>query len=170
MATLAHKDPALPPLPCCEQEADWLALLSSLNAGQAHCLLQVARTLCPHDKLPEPVYRRVVLQLDRAWQRAPAALDSVLGLLTRLDRVFPLPFVQLSESYRVSALKSLEASPAFRLVQRGTVRHLYDDLVVWQAFGYEGAAYHLGGYLQRGFDDLDWLPLLPESHAPEAGR
>ena len=48
--------------------------------------------------------------------------------------------------------------PAFRFLQRASVRYLYDDLEVWQAFGYEGASYHLGGFIDRGFDDLDWLP------------
>jgi len=41
------------------------------------------------------------------------------------------------------------------------VRFLYDDVEVWQAFGYEGASAHLGGYVNRGFNDLDWLPDPP---------
>ncbi len=35
---------------------------------------------------------------------------------------------------------------------------LYDDKEVWEILGYEGASYDKGGYLHRGFDDLDWLP------------
>jgi hypothetical protein len=29
---------------------------------------------------------------------------------------------------------------------------------VWDAVGYEGPSVHKGGYVNRGFDDLDWLP------------
>jgi hypothetical protein len=29
---------------------------------------------------------------------------------------------------------------------------------VHELLGYEGPAYEKGGYLHRGFDDLDWLP------------
>jgi hypothetical protein len=29
---------------------------------------------------------------------------------------------------------------------------------VWELVGYEGPSYDRGGYLHRGFDDLDWLP------------
>ena len=35
---------------------------------------------------------------------------------------------------------------------------LYDDREVWELLGYEGPSFDQGGYLNRGFDDLDWLP------------
>ena len=34
---------------------------------------------------------------------------------------------------------------------------LYANPAVWHRFGYEGASSHLGGYIERGFDDLDWI-------------
>ena len=39
-----------------------------------------------------------------------------------------------------------------------TVVALYDDHEVWDLLGYEGSSFEKGGYLHRGFDDLDWLP------------
>ena len=44
------------------------------------------------------------------------------------------------------------------LLQATAVVELYDNPLVWKAFGYEGPSTHLGGYKDRGFDDLDWLP------------
>ena len=35
---------------------------------------------------------------------------------------------------------------------------LYNDKEVWDILGYEGASYDKGGYINRGFNDLDWLP------------
>ena len=29
---------------------------------------------------------------------------------------------------------------------------------LWPKFGYEGSSFEHGGYLHRGFNDLDWLP------------
>ncbi|MFC6494551.1 hypothetical protein [Ancylobacter dichloromethanicus] len=92
---------------------------------------------------------------------SPAAAQSLAEFVDRVDAAMPLPFRDLSESYRVAVLTSLEESAAFRLVQRSAVRFLYDDVEVWQAFGYEGASVHLGGYAARGFNDLDWLPEPP---------
>ena len=35
---------------------------------------------------------------------------------------------------------------------------LYNDSEVWDLLGWEGESFSKGGYLTRGFDDLDWLP------------
>ena len=35
---------------------------------------------------------------------------------------------------------------------------LYNDPETWALLGYEGSSYEHGGYIDRGFDDLDWLP------------
>ncbi len=34
---------------------------------------------------------------------------------------------------------------------------LYNQKELWPIFGYEGASFDKGGYLERGFDDIDWL-------------
>jgi hypothetical protein len=34
---------------------------------------------------------------------------------------------------------------------------IYNNPDVWKILGYEGASAHLGGYLKRGFDDINWL-------------
>ena len=154
----AHKDPTLGVPVSFEIEAEWLASLRALNADQAHATLLVVRTLCPHDRLADPVYRRVVGHLDRALAQSPTLRASVEALLAQLDGALGLPFIQLSESYRVTLLQTAAFHLVFRFLQRVSVRYLYDDLEVWQAFGYEGASYHLGGFVHRGFDDLDWLP------------
>jgi hypothetical protein len=158
VALRAHKDPKLGVPARFEIAAEWLVSLSALNADQAHATLLLVRTLCPHDSLADPVYRRVVGHLDRALAQSPALRTSVEALLAELDGALGLPFIQLSESYRVTLLQKATLHPAFRFLQRASVRYLYDDLEVWQAFGYEGASYHLGGFVERGFDDLDWLP------------
>jgi hypothetical protein len=35
---------------------------------------------------------------------------------------------------------------------------LYNNPDVWPKFGYEGASADKGGYINRGFNDIDWLP------------
>ena len=39
-----------------------------------------------------------------------------------------------------------------------TIEHLYRNREVWQLVGYEGSSVEYGGYIDRGFDDIDWLP------------
>lgn len=54
-----------------------------------------------------------------------------------------------------------EGSEYFNLVRATAVVELYDNPLVWKAFGYDGPSVHLGGYVSRGCDDLDWLPNPP---------
>jgi hypothetical protein len=46
----------------------------------------------------------------------------------------------------------------FEAVRSKAIVTLYDDHEVWSLLGYEGPSFEHGGYLDRGFDDLSWLP------------
>lgn len=159
--SIAHKDPRLPLSPETPDGADWTQALTVLSPEVAETLVAVVHTLCPHDALPDRVYRRVVRHYDRLARTVPAAAASIAQAVGAVDRAMPLPFRERSESYRIAALKAIETTPAFVFLQRTAVRFLYDDVEVWDAFGYEGASVHLGGYVNRGFNDLDWLPEPP---------
>jgi len=115
-------------------------------------VLGVARTMFPHDKLPDEAYEKVVQALDSDADVA-ATLDAGLADLDAEGA-----FLELGPDERLAALQRIESSELFKLVQATAVVELYDNPLVWEAFGYEGASVHLGGYAQRGFDDLAWLP------------
>lgn len=157
----AQKDPALPPPAELPEGPEWVNELTTLSADAGETLFSIIFTLYPHDALPPRVYRRIVLVFDRMAAQSLMTNDLIERAIKALDASSPMRFRDMAESYRVAALKTIEASPGFVLLQRTAVRHIYDDLDVWQAFGYEGASTHLGGYVDRGFDDLDWLPPLP---------
>jgi hypothetical protein len=42
-------------------------------------------------------------------------------------------------------------------VQGDLVVGLYNNQEVWPKFGYEGESASKGGYMNRGFNDIDWL-------------
>jgi hypothetical protein len=44
------------------------------------------------------------------------------------------------------------------------VVEIYSDPQTWKLLGYEGPSFAQGGYVKRGFNDLDWLP-DPEQEA-----
>lgn len=157
----AYKDPKMPAPVELPDGPEWVDVLKVFDAHVAETLVVAARTLYPHQTLPERVYRRTIVAFDDLAARNSAIAQGFAEFVDLIDGATALPFRELSESYRVNALKAIEGTPAFRLIQRSTVRYLYDDLEVWQAFGYEGASVHLGGYVNRGFNDLDWLPEPP---------
>ncbi|HIM47123.1 MAG TPA: hypothetical protein EYM34_12785 [Alphaproteobacteria bacterium] len=119
-------------------------------------LVAMARQLYPHDFLAHAHYARVVEIIDR--EAAPERKALLFAGVTALDGVLDRPFVDLSEDAQVEALKKVEGSPFFEDMRAATVRHLYSNPDVWAHFGYQGPSAHLGGYINRGFDDIPWVP------------
>ena len=126
----------------------------ALNRQEARTLLAVARTLFPHDLLADDYYVKVVAAID-----GKALADAgTLAMLRRGLATLGTKFVLLPESEREKTLRPLEGSQFFILVRSETLNNLYGNPEVWKIFGYEGSSVEHGGYLHRGFDDIDWLP------------
>jgi len=132
------------------------------DAVSEHALtttLRVARVMFPHDMLPDIAYAKVVKALE-------AEVETIEAGVAQLDD--PTPFLEFDEDRQLEVLRGFEGTDYFELVRSTAVVELYDNPLVWKAFGYEGPSAHLGGYLHRGFDDLDWLPDPPIELAQEA--
>jgi hypothetical protein len=67
-------------------------------------------------------------------------------------------FAELSSDEQLGALTKIAGSEFFELVRSTAVVEVYSDERTWQVCGYEGPSFDKGGYINRGFDDLDWLP------------
>ena len=62
------------------------------------------------------------------------------------------------ETDRVALLQRIEQTEFFQKVRGDLVVSLYNQKEVWPKFGYEGSSAEHGGYIKRGFADIDWLP------------
>ena len=60
-------------------------------------------------------------------------------------------------SKQLELLKGLQGSELFAYLHTRTIESLYRNPQVWKLIGYEGSSVEQGGYLHRGFDDIDWL-------------
>jgi hypothetical protein len=135
--------------------ADTEALeFKSIDRRQARLLLGMTRTLFPHDFLPDTQYLKIVSALD---VKAGAAQDIETMIKSSLA-AFPVDFAAMTETRRADYLRGIERSPFFQLVYQETLVGLYGDPYVTTLLGYEGSSVEHGGYLQRGFDDISWLP------------
>jgi hypothetical protein len=136
----------------------WATNLTTIDRPTADVLLRVCRVLYPHDDLSDDYYAACVEGLD-----AKAANDNDLATQLKsgaglLDSSSAGKFLELNEAEQVKALTAIEATPFFQTVRGHMVVALYNDRKVWSHFGYEGPSFPFGGYLERGFDDIDWLP------------
>jgi hypothetical protein len=62
------------------------------------------------------------------------------------------------EDDRVAVLRVVESTPFFAKLRGDLVVSLYNQKAVWTKLGYEGSSADKGGYIERGFGDIDWLP------------
>jgi len=147
------------PLALLAPSRTWAVDLTSLTSAEGATLLAAARTIAPHDKLEDAAYAFVIRALDTA-----AAKDEMLRKQLK-DGVASLGagFASAPESSRVEALRKVESTAFFQNLRVQTLQVLYSTPLAYAYFGYEGEAFSKGGYLQRGFNDLRWLPEVPEA-------
>jgi len=119
---------------------------------------QLARRLFPHDVLSADPYKEIATALINR-----ASTDSMLAEIlqdgvARLDEESSTPWLMQTEARQIAAIGRLEGGEFFRLMRTTTIEHLYRNRDVWQLLGYQGPSVEFGGYVNRGFDDIDWLP------------
>ena len=138
-----------------------------LSDHERETTLRVARVMFPHDALPDEAYENVVDAIEAEASGSGAVRETIAQGIAALDD--PTPFGTLDPDAQLQTLCDAEGTPYFDLVRATAVVALYDNPLVWKAFGYEGPSVHLGGYVNRGFDDLDWLPDPPIALDEAAG-
>ena len=144
---------------------DGLENLKALDDETAATLVGVTRAMYPHDRIPDVHYARVVTSLDEK----AATDEGMKDLLTQGVRSLatmtghhPKDFGGLAEEEKVRALKRLEDGAFFKAVAGEFVNGFYAQPDVWPYFGYEGPSNDKGGYVHRGFDDIDWIDNAPD--------
>ena len=136
----------------------WAINLAFLSTADATTLMSMVRTILPHDKLDDLAYAQVVQAIDQQAQKDGTFAALVTDGLKQLGANFS----KTDESRRVEILKAIESSEFFQAMRQKSVAILYATTFAYAYFGYEGEAFSKGGYLFRGFNDLHWLPEVPE--------
>jgi len=137
----------------------WALDVKGLNPETMKTLILVARDIYPHDKIPDRFYAVAMKSYDTTAASDPAAKARTEAFVAALDaEAGPGGYAGVGwESQRVAILRAHASDPMFEAIRSGLVVSLYNNEDVWPIFGYEGESYSKGGYLERGFNDLDWL-------------
>jgi hypothetical protein len=134
----------------------------ALEQDVAETVAALARTLYPHVALPDTVYARVPAKIDEAAREDAEQARMIAQGVADLDGRGAEPFTQRTAEQQLADAKAIAGSDFFELVRSTAVVEIFSDPSTWKLLGYEGASFAQGGYLERGFDDLDWLPDLPQ--------
>lgn len=125
-----------------------------LAAGTAEAptlstLTRIARLIYPHDGLSDAVYAGIVgTILDD--QKNEAALRR--GVANLHD------YMQLADEALLNRLGAIDEGQFFDTLKVPLMWALYNTQELWDLIGYPGPSFPIGGYINHGFDDIDWLP------------
>ena len=133
--------------------------LKALSAHEVQSLLMMARTLFPHDFLGDSYYMNIVNSIDAKAAADAKAKATVQAGVQALDS-YGGKFANMDEHSRTSIAQSVEKTKAdfFGMVYGETVGGLYGNQDIWKILGFEGSSTEKGGYINRGFNDINWLP------------
>jgi hypothetical protein len=146
----------------------WALQMTTLQAHVSKTLLAMVRTTYPHDDLADFYYAKVVGDLDASAAKDKALAKMLNDGVAGLDKAKGVNFIDLSEGNQVTVLESIQTGGFFQKVRGTAVVSLYNQPLVWRHFGYEGSSFEHGGYIDRGFDDLNWLKRPPLDASPAA--
>lgn len=140
----------------------WGLEVKTLRPETMRTLVVMARDIYPHDRLADRYYAVALKGYDEA-AGGDAALKAVIEegvahLDAAADTRHGTPYVDVGwEADRVAILREAQDKPLFQKVRGDLVTGIYNNPEVWPLFGYEGESASKGGYINRGFDDIEWL-------------
>lgn len=121
-------------------------------------LTRIIRVAFPHPQFPDGPYERMTAKIIEASEESRWFRMALTQGLMTLDTLTEEHFLDLPEDRALAVLKRIADLEFFGFIRRTVVLNLYDDPEVYEALGYEGESFSQGGYLNRGFNDLAWLP------------
>ena len=143
-------------------DSSWAATAKALKPETFATLVQMARDIYPHDRLGDSYYGKAVSGFDTQAESSADVKtmfeDGVAALDAAAIKAHGSTYAQLGwEIDRVALLREIESGSFFQSVRGNLITSLYNNPDVWPIFGFEGASADKGGYIERGFDDIDWL-------------
>jgi hypothetical protein len=144
-------------------EDAWAADATTLTPATLKTLVKVARDIYPHDFLVDSYYITAIKPWDGKAAKDPAIKAMLEDGVRRLDQDakdhHKLSYTEVPwEADRVVLLQGIEQTEFFKKIRSDLVVSLYNQEELWPKFGYEGSSAEHGGYIKRGFNDIDWLP------------
>jgi hypothetical protein len=140
----------------------WADSAQTLKPDTMRTLAKVARDIYPHDHLADRYYIVAVTPWDAKATSDPKVktlIEEGVALINQLAQAnYKQPYAAVAwEEQRVALLRQIEQSEFFVKMRGDLLVSLYNNHEVWPKFGYEGSSAEHGGYINRGFNDIDWL-------------
>jgi len=129
---------------------------AGLTDSEILTLVTILQHILPHERLDAQVYRDAVIGLAGQVGADPGRRRMIRYGVAALNA--PYAWLDLSFEDQRAGLEAIEDSDFFKTLRTAALERVYRDERTWELVGYEGEAIRFGGYLHRGFNDIDWLP------------
>lgn len=140
---------------------------TKISKEQRTFMLQMSKDIYPHEGfLDDEPYLKVVDDLIESSKSDEAVAkllnNGLVDLDQRAKKIYNKSYTEI-EKYgaREALLRQIEHSEFFQKVRGGLLFGLYNNKDLFPKFGYEGSSWEEGGYIDRGFSDMTWLPQDP---------
>ncbi|MDB6176328.1 hypothetical protein PAF17_02290 [Paracoccus sp. Z330] len=140
---------------------------ATLANGQDATLLQMIQDIYPHPDLLDPSHYQSIADSIISDSEGDSQVGSDLrnGLL-RIDeqaqRLFGRPYTAVEDpDAREGVLRAFQHDAFFQSVRWTAYFAIYNNVEIWPLFGYQGSSVEEGGYLDRGFSDITFVPQGP---------
>jgi hypothetical protein len=140
-------------------DAAWAQGAKNLAPATLITLARAARDIYPHDRLADAYYIAAVSGYDSGKPEVRDLMTKGCAVLDAEARKrFGKTFISVvAETDRVAILTANQDTPFFAKLRSDLVVSLYNQKAVWPKFGYEGSSADKGGYINRGFNDINWV-------------
>ncbi|TQV79271.1 twin-arginine translocation signal domain-containing protein [Denitrobaculum tricleocarpae] len=141
----------------------WAMEVTALKPETMATLIQFARDIYPHDQIADRYYAKAVKGHEEQAAKDEAHKAIIEEGIAELDRLAAEAgstdgYRGLGwEADRTAILHSISTTPFFQTIRGNLVVSLYNQKEIWPLFGFEGESADKGGYITRGFDDIDWI-------------
>ena len=145
------------------KDAAWALEVTHITADEMAALLQMARDIYPHDDfLPDTPYvaavDKILKQADGDDEEKTLVTTGLADLEARAQKTFGSAYAAIADPFKREALlRTIQMGGFFQKFRGELLMGIYDNKALWPKFGYEGSSWEKGGYIGRGFDDIDWL-------------
>ena len=136
--------------------AAWAA--STEDSEDLAAMGRFAQLLFPHEGLPDNVYGEVIAEVLATTAADPATQGILSTAEQTLDAAQDRSWLELDAAGQLAVMQKLEGEAFFAGIREMVRFQLYYHPQFWKHIDYPGSSKEHGGYLHRGFDDIDWLP------------
>jgi hypothetical protein len=139
-----------------------LALIRSAaawaEAPAADTLALMVRLYYPHDNVADEVYAQTVDSILSAAATDPQLQSLLEAASTALDGTDGQLFSDLDADSQLTAMTRVQDEAFFTAIKFQVLARFYANPEVHKAINYPGSSVEHGGYVDRGFNDINWLP------------